>query len=150
MLRPILAAASLASLSLPAHAGNVTRQQSCQLMAQHVAGILESRDWSAEAAPEIATLDAYAAVQADIITGEIADSAARMAVPVADIRAMVDTQGEQLKAAMENRYGTEKLYRDYAVSLQGCARLSPDRLGTTPETFVEMLQSIGTWAQEGK
>lgn len=150
MLRSALALALFATLSLPAHAGNVTRQQSCQLMAQHVVGILETRDWSAEAAPEIATLNAYAAVQGDIIAEEIADSAAQMGMPAADIRGMVDTQGDQLKAAMQARYGTDELYRDYAVSLHNCAKLSPERLGTMPETFIDMLQKIGAWAQEGK
>jgi len=126
----------------------VTDQQTCQLMARHVVDILESRDWRDEAVAEIGVLDAYAAAQATIIEAEIADSATQMGMPVADIQAMVDQQGEMLTASMEQRYGTEKLYRDYAVSLANCARRAPDQLGSDPDAFVATLEQIGAWAQQ--
>jgi len=150
MTRYALALPLLAAMALPVQAGNVTNQQSCQLMARHVVDILESRDWSDEAATEIGVLDAFDAAQATIITAEVADSATQMGMPVADIQTMVDRQGEMLAASIEQRYGTEKLYRDYTTSLLNCAKMAPDQLGSDPETFVATLDQIGMWAQQGK
>jgi|GEM_PF-2725635 len=146
MTRLALALPLVLATALPAAAGNVTRQQSCQLMANHVADILESRDWADEAAREIGVLKTYAVAQGAIIDEEIADSATQMSMPVEDIQAMVDQQGAMLDAQIDEKYG-DKLYRDYTVALFDCAKMSPERLGSSPEDFVATLEQIGNWAQ---
>ena len=143
-------AALLAFTALPAQAGNVTLQQSCALMAEHVAGILDSRDWNVEAADDIAVLNAFSAAQGAIITREVAASAAQLSMPVDEVQAMVDAQEMQLTAAIVQRYGTDKLYRDYGVALLDCAKRTPDNIGSPPETFVATLERIGEWAQAGR
>lgn len=151
MIRRFALPLALATLAaLPAQAGNVTRQQSCQIMARHVVAILNTRDWKDEAAKEIGVLKLYAAEQSKIIAKEIKASAAQLPQSEAEIKAMVDQQGDTLKTAVETRYGTEKLYRDYAVSLFECAKASPKRLGSSPEVFVATLEKIGAWAQAGR
>ena len=148
MNRSLLALPLALLLAAPAQAGNVTQQQTCQLMARHVVGILESRDWRDEAAGDIGVLKLYAVAQGEIIAEETAASAEQLSMPLEEVKAMVDAQGETLKATMEKRYGTEALYRDYAVSLFNCAKMSPERLGSPPEKFAATLERIGKWAQE--
>lgn len=147
----ILALAAFATLSaLPASAGNITNQQTCQLTAQHVVDILEAKDWTSEAAAEVEVLEAFIDAQGKIIEREVAASAAQLSMDVSAVQAMVDTQGTAIAANLDQRFGTEKLYRDYAVSLFNCAKLDPDALGSDAETFVATLERIGEWAQAGR
>jgi hypothetical protein len=150
MLRAALAATTLLLIAAPANAGNITNQQTCQLTAEHVVSILESRDWKDEASDDIAVLNGFIAAQGTVIDREIAESAKAMSMSVDEIRTMVDQQGTAIAAQIDSRYGSEKLYRDYAVSLFNCAKLDTEALGTTPETFVATLERIGEWAQAGK
>ncbi len=149
MTRFALALPLVFAAALPAHAGNVTNQQTCQLTARHVVGILEAKDWKDEAAREIGVLKAFAIAQGEVIAEEVADSAAQMSMSVDEIQTMVDQQGVAIDAQIDSRYG-DKLYRDYSVSLFNCAKLTPERLGSTPEVFVATLEKIGEWAQAGR
>ncbi len=150
MLRYAFPVTALLLLAAPASAGNIINQQTCQLTAKHVVGILESRDWKAEAAEDIAVLNGFIAAQGTVIEREVTASATQMSMSVAEIQAMVDQQGTAITAQIDKRYGNEKLYRDYAVSLFNCAKLDTENLGTTPETFVATLERIGEWAQAGR
>jgi ankyrin repeat protein len=145
----IAAATLCAAMALPAHANNITRQQTCEKTAEHVVDVLQARDWAGDAASEIAILQGFMTAQQRLIEEGIAASVSAFNMSEDQVRAMVDQQGGAIAGQIDARYG-DALYRDYTVSLANCAQLFPDDLGTTPAQFDETLQTIGLWAQQGR
>ena len=141
--------AAIALVASPALAQNITQEQSCQKMAEHVVEVLQGRDWASEASGEIAVLQAFIEAQEDAIEAGVTASAAALNMPLSQLQPMVDQQGETIAAQLDRRYG-DGLYRDYTVALANCAQAFPDALGSDRQTFATMLQTVGGWAQAGR
>ena len=142
-----LGAAALALAALPAHAGNVTNQQLCQVMADHVVMVLEAKDWD-DADDEIAAIQALSDAQKTVIAAEVEDSATQLSMPVAQVQQMVDQQETQFRGMLAKKYGEDALYSDFAVSLAKCADDFPKAMGSDPETLGAALTQIVAWAKD--
>lgn len=148
MHRFILLAASAAIFTAPALAANITQEQTCQRTAEHVIDILRGSDRASAAKAEVKTLKGFSQAMQTRIDAGVKSSATDFNMDVGDVQMMVDQQGAAIDGQLEQRYGTDRLYRDYTVQLMNCAKLFPNDLGTDAASFEKAADQIGTWSMQ--
>ncbi len=146
MHRFIVLAAVTLTLAAPAFAANITQEQTCQRTAEHVIDILETSERATSAKTEITTLTRFSSAMQGRIDAGVKASAADFNMKLEDVQAMVDQQGAAIDAQLKQRYGTDRLYRDYTVQLMNCAKLFPGDLGSDASAFEDTADQIGTWS----